>query len=311
VLAGEHEANIGCEQSEQKRQGFCSPEVVVGGELSPFLEHSIAFVELVVIRESLEVNAPAVVRDLHWQGSGQGRGGDVTDSHDSTARFRQKRAGRLPAEMTTPELNDLFAECIPKLRKVARRMFRNQQDSEDALQEALLLAFRKIDQFEGRSSFSTWVHTIVRNTSRAYYRKATAHPTVSTDAPNEGEESLAEHRAFVDERPTPERSYLQQERSEIFQNAAEQLPENQHAAVLLFYSLGLGEKATAEALGITISALKAQLHRSRILLSYRIRKNCMTDVKPDLTRARPLMRHRRARCHVSRGAIRLQAARMN
>jgi RNA polymerase sigma-70 factor (ECF subfamily) len=190
-------------------------------------------------------------------------------------------------------------------------MFRNEQDSEDALQEALLLAFRKVHQFEGRSSFSTWVHTIVRNTSKAYYRKATAHPTVSTDAANEGEESLTEHKAFIDERPTPEQSYLQQERSEIFQRAAEQLPENHHAAVQLFYSQGMGEKATAEALGITISALKAQLHRSRILLSYRIRKSCFTDVKPDLTRARPLMRHRRARQRMSGGAIRLLAARMN
>ena len=235
----------------------------------------------------------------------------MNDTKDVGARPKQKAAGRLPAQMTTPELNELFAECIPKLRKVARRMFRNEQDSEDALQEALLLAFRKIHQFEGRSSFSTWVHTIVRNTSRAYYRKATAHPTVSTDTTNEGEEGLTERRAFIDERPTPEQNYLEQERSEIFRRAAEQLPENHHAAVRLFYSLGLGEKATAEALGITLSALKAQLHRSRILLSYRIRKNCMTDVRPDLTRARPLMRHRRARCHVSSGAMRLQAARMN
>jgi RNA polymerase sigma-70 factor, ECF subfamily len=235
----------------------------------------------------------------------------VIDTQRTVVTRKQKLAGRLPAQMTSAELNDLFAECLPRLRKVARRMFRNEQDSEDALQEALLLAFRKIDQFEGRSSFSTWVHTIVLNTSKAYYRKAMAHPTVSTDATNEGGEEMNDHHALVDERPTPEQNYLQQERSEIFQRAAEQLPENHHAAVQLFYMLGLGEKATAEALGITISALKAQLHRSRILLSYRIRKSCMTEAKHDLTRARPLMRHRRARCRMGSGIVQLRVARMN
>jgi len=233
------------------------------------------------------------------------------ETSSSVETLKQKRTVRLPAEMTTGELNDLFAECMPKLRKVARRMFRNEQDSEDALQEALLLAFRKIHQFEGRSSFSTWVHTIVRNTSRAYYRKATAHPTVSTDVTNENEEGLPEHQAFADERPTPEQSCLQQERSQIFQEAAEELPEKYHSAVCLFYSMGLGERATARALGITISALKAQLHRSRILLSYHIRKNCMPEVKPGLSRVRPLMRHRRLHHSITSNARRFEAARMN
>jgi RNA polymerase sigma-70 factor (ECF subfamily) len=199
---------------------------------------------------------------------------------------------RLPVEMSPDELNELFAECLPKLRKSARKMFRNEEDSEDALQEALLLAFRKIHQFEGRSSFSTWVHTIVRNTSKAFYRRATAHPTVSTDGMNESEEGLTEERAFVDRKPTPEEAYGQLERSEIFQEATEELPRNYRPAVYLFYSKGIGEEATAKALGITLSALKAQLHRSRILLKYRIRKSCAAEVKNEWRRARPLMRRR-------------------
>jgi len=233
------------------------------------------------------------------------------ETSNSVDKLKQKRTVRLLAEMTKGELNDLFAECMPKLRKVARRMFRNEQDSEDALQEALLLAFRKIHQFEGRSSFSTWVHTIVRNTSKAYYRKATAHPTVSTDVVHESEEGLPEHQAFIDERPTPEQNCLQQERSQIFQKATEELPDKYHWAVCLFYSMGLGEKATAEALGITISALKAQLHRSRILLSYYIRKNCMPDVKQELSRVRPLMRHRRLHHPMTSSPGRFEATRMN
>jgi RNA polymerase sigma-70 factor, ECF subfamily len=200
----------------------------------------------------------------------------VTDTHNSTVQLKQKAAGRLPAQMTTAELNDLFAECIPRLRKVARRMFRNDQDSEDALQEALLLAFRKIHQFQGRSSFSTWMHSIVRNTSYAYYRKNSSH---LTEQFNPGDEDGMEERPFIDGRPTPEENYAQMERAEIFREAAGELPEKYQPAVYLFYLRGLGEKATAKALGITVGALKSHLHRSRVLLLWRIWKRCWPEVK--------------------------------
>lgn len=219
-------------------------------------------------------------------------GGSVIDTYNSATTLERPQAGRLPIEMSQEEVNELFAACLPKLQKAARKMFRNEQDSEDALQEALLLAFRKMHQFEGRSSFSTWVHSIVRNTSRMYYRRAKAHPAISTDQDHLTEEGAVEESAFVDQRPTPEEAYVQQERSEILQKAAHELPEKYHAAIYLFYSRGLGEEATAKALGITVSALKAQLHRSRILLSYRIRKTCMPDVRRELLRARPFLRKR-------------------
>jgi RNA polymerase sigma-70 factor, ECF subfamily len=209
---------------------------------------------------------------------------------DTVESVGEKHTGeRLPSEMDAAQLNELFATCLPKLRKSARRMFRNEQDSEDALQDALLLAFRKIRQFEGRSSFATWVYSIVRNTSRGYYRKTTAHPTISTDLDSSSEEAIAEHKDFADDRPTPEESCAQKERLEIFQKAARELPERYRAAVYQFYLRGLGEEATARALGITVSALKAQLHRSRIQLSYHIRKACKSDVRRDLLRARPFL----------------------
>jgi RNA polymerase sigma-70 factor, ECF subfamily len=213
---------------------------------------------------------------------------------EKSVEANHTRGERLPCEMDAAQLNELFAACLPRLRKSARRMFRNEQDSEDALQDALLLAFRKIHQFEGRSSFATWVYSIVRNTSRGYYRKTTAHPTISADLDYPSEEALVEHKHFADERPTPEEAYAQKERSAIFRRAAQELPERYRAAVYQFYLRGLGEEATAKALGIKVSALKAKLHRSRIQLSYHIRKACMCDVSQDLLRVRPFLsrRHR-------------------
>jgi RNA polymerase sigma-70 factor, ECF subfamily len=227
----------------------------------------------------------------------------------SADKLQPRKTPRLPVEMSSTELNELFADCMPKLQKSARRMFRNKEDSEDALQDALLLAFRKIDQFEGRSAFSTWLHTIVRNTSKGYFRKAAAHPTVSADAATELDEGLLENRPLIDERPTPEQNCIQHERFKILRHAAAELPEKYQAAVCLFYLRGLGEKDTAKALGITLSALKAHLHRSRVLMSYRIRKRCMMDARQDLSRLRPLMRLRRAPDGVASVARRFHSSR--
>jgi RNA polymerase sigma-70 factor (ECF subfamily) len=212
-----------------------------------------------------------------------------TEKQVHQVQAKKQRTGRLPAEMSRTEINQLFAECLPRMRNVARRMFRNEEDAEDALQDALLLAFRKIHQFQGRSSFSTWLHSIVRNTSCAYYRKIAAHLAVSTDQTDSGDEDMIEERPFIDGRPTPEENYIQKERSEIFREAAGELPQKYQPAFYLFYSRGLGEEATARALGITVSALKSQLHRSRILLLWRIWKRCLPDLKTaPFCRRRPL-----------------------
>ena|GEM_PF-5294122 len=200
--------------------------------------------------------------------------------------------GILPIDMNTEELNELFAACLPKLKRAARKMLRNPQDSEDALQEALLSAFRKLHQFQGRSSFLTWVHSIVLNTSRMYYRKAKAHPVSSmeTDFLNEAGSSV--ENAFADRQPTPEEAFFQQERSQILTRATEELPDRYHPAIYLFYRRGLGEEATANALGMTVSALKAQLYRSRHLLSGRIRQTHMPSAPAELLSARPILRRR-------------------
>jgi RNA polymerase sigma-70 factor (ECF subfamily) len=205
----------------------------------------------------------------------------VLDTEKQVGRVQAKkeRIGRLPAEMSRAEINQLFAECLPQMRNVARRLFRNEEDAEDALQDALLLAFRKLHQFQGRSSFSTWLHSIVRNTSYVCYRRRSAHPTVSTEQFNDGGADFAEERPFIDGHPTPEESYAQKERSEIFREATGELPEKYQPAVYLFYTRGLGEEATARTLGITLGALKSQLHRSRVLLLWKIWKRCLPEAK--------------------------------
>ena len=181
------------------------------------------------------------------------------------------RDGLLPIDMSEAEVNELFAVCLPKLKKVTRRMLRNEEDSEDALQDGLLLAFRNLHQFQGRSAFLTWVHSIVRNSSRVHYRKTVAHPTLSLERVSTDPSTPVAESQFVETRPSPEETCIQRERSEILRKTTRELPSKYRRAVRHFHLEGLGEAETARRLGVTTSALKSQLHRSRRLLTHRIR----------------------------------------
>jgi len=178
----------------------------------------------------------------------------------------------LPSQMSESDLNDLFAACLPKLKKAAQKMLRNQQDSEDALQDGLLLAVRNLHQFQGRSAFSTWLHSIVRNSSRMQYRKANAHGFAFVEvATREEAPDLVENQC-VEPRPSPEELCIQNERSDILRKTSRELPASYQMAFNCFHLEDLGEKETARKLGMTPSALKAQLHRSRRLLTRKIRR---------------------------------------
>ncbi len=88
---------------------------------------------------------------------------------------------RLSTEVRESSLDALFAACMPKLARTARRLPRNTADSGDLVQDSLLSAFKNLHQFEGRSEFSTWLHSIVRNKATMHLRKASAHPWRSID----------------------------------------------------------------------------------------------------------------------------------
>ncbi len=195
----------------------------------------------------------------------------MAQTSNATSVSSVVRDGLLPIDMSEAEVNELFAVCLPKLKKVTRRMLRNEEDSEDALQDGLLLAFRNLHQFQGRSAFLTWVHSIVRNSSRVHYRRAAAHPTLSLERVFADPSTPVAESQFVETRPSPEETCIQHERSEILRKTTRDLPSKYRRAIRHFHLEGLGENETARRLGVTTSALKSQLHRSRRLLTHRIR----------------------------------------
>src|SRR5271157_2963015 len=80
-------------------------------------------------------------------------------------------------------LETLWKRSSQKILKVTRRITKNREDAEDALQECLLSAFVHFEDFDGRSSFSTWLTRIAINSALMVLRKKRSSREMSMDGP--------------------------------------------------------------------------------------------------------------------------------
>ena len=166
----------------------------------------------------------------------------------------------------------LFASYIPQLRKAAAWMLPNPHDSEEALQDGLLLAYRKLNQFQGRAKFSTWLYSIVLNAARTKLRRQRSRLTISIDQEISSEDAVCVAHVLVDPRPNPEEEYLAQERSRILAQTLADLSPTSQTVVHLMDIDGLPGREAAQRLGISLSALKARHHRARLLIQRKIQE---------------------------------------
>ena len=177
----------------------------------------------------------------------------------------------LPIHMNDAELDQLFASCIPRLQRTARLMLRDPQDSEDAVQEGLLLAFRNLKQFQGRSSFSTWLHSILRNVARTHYRRMKCRPKCSLEEELSDERGSKFEHHFLDPGFTPEQECELGERSRLLREVVQELPSRYAFAMQLCDVDGLEPRDASQILGISSCALKTCLFRARRIAARRLR----------------------------------------
>jgi RNA polymerase sigma factor (sigma-70 family) len=92
---------------------------------------------------------------------------------------------RLALGLAKPPFAEMLAvvsNCLPSLYRYAYRQLGNKTDAEDAVQDALLAAYKHLNQFRGDSQFSTWLTTIVINCARMHLRKRSRYVHVSLDS---------------------------------------------------------------------------------------------------------------------------------
>jgi RNA polymerase sigma-70 factor, ECF subfamily len=166
-------------------------------------------------------------------------------------------------------LNDFegtISRYSPVFFRVALRRLRNVEDAEDAVQDALLAACKHIGQFEGRSRLSTWLTSIVTNTTGMKLRQHLRYETVSFDQNQENDGATLANK-LKDARPNPETICAQREMNETLRQALAQLTPKLRDAIQMRDLDGFSTREAASALGISTNALKSRLSRARATLS--------------------------------------------
>jgi len=182
-------------------------------------------------------------------------------------------------------LDDLFASCMPRLQRTAAKLLRNPEDAEDALQDGLLAAFRHMDQFQGRSQFTTWMHTIVVNAARSKWRRQRSRPLFcSLDDTAPGRDNLSLAETLPDSKSGLDEAYASVERSRFLQSMLAVLPADTRTIVELCDIEGLKIKEAAVRLGISTSAAKTRHFRANRLLQQIANAAGLEKVRDDRVR---------------------------
>jgi RNA polymerase sigma factor (sigma-70 family) len=179
---------------------------------------------------------------------------------------------RLIACNVDEEMNKALSRCRVSFLKSAYRYLENDQDAEDAVQDALLSAYKHIDQFRGEAQMSTWLTSIVSNSARMQLRKRLRQIHLSLDEPigEEREHSMSEQLA--DCRPSPEDECQNSELHARLKELVSQLTPPLRKAFQLRELDGLTTREAAHILGVTDGTVKAQLTRARAKLRRLMRR---------------------------------------
>jgi RNA polymerase sigma-70 factor (ECF subfamily) len=180
----------------------------------------------------------------------------VFDEQELVARAREGDAAAY---------NELVGRYERKIFRLAKHITQNDEDAEDVLQETFMKAFEHLPDFQGQSKFYTWIVRIAVNESLMKLRKRKSDRTVPLDEPvDTGEDTVVREIAVWEE--NPEQRYSREEMGQILDDAVQSLKPAFRTVFALRDIEELSTEETAEALGISVPAVKSRLLRARLQL---------------------------------------------
>ena len=143
----------------------------------------------------------------------------------------------------------VYREYYPRILGYVRSKLSSPQEAEDVCSSAMLKIVRGLPTFDPeKSSLSTWIYTIVRNTLTDHYRSRRSHEELGKDIPYEGDDF---------------EEILQEERLEELAAALEKLPQRERDVIILHYYSGISLREISEAIGMSYSNMKI-IHRKAL-----------------------------------------------
>ncbi|MCA9729501.1 MAG: sigma-70 family RNA polymerase sigma factor [Candidatus Eisenbacteria bacterium] len=164
---------------------------------------------------------------------------------------------------------ELASPSVDPIYRLALRLMRSEEDAEDVLQETFLKALDRIQDFEGKSRFNTWLHRIAVNQGLMKLRKRRSD-VFSVDAPTTGQNGEERSYELVDFSESALDGVVEGETRDVLEKALAELPIDLRTVVVMRDINHLSNAETAQALELPIGAVKWRLHRGRTLLRDRL-----------------------------------------
>lgn len=149
------------------------------------------------------------------------------------------------------------------------KMVRNREETEDLVQEAFIKAFNALSTFNEEYAFSTWLYKIAVNNCIDHIRKKKLK-TYSIDKPVPSKDGEL-GREFPDTSMSPDKEILSEEKSNIIENAIEDLPENYKTVIVMRHKEERSYEEIAEILNIPLGTVKARIFRAREMLKKKLK----------------------------------------
>jgi RNA polymerase sigma-70 factor (ECF subfamily) len=179
-------------------------------------------------------------------------------SHDDLTLVHCAKLGDVAA------FEELIRRNTKMILRLAVGITGSHEDGEDVVQEASLQAFRRLETFEERARFSTWLSRIVINAALMRLRMLRQTRMISIDKEGEGSTPLGE--MIADCKPNPEHNYGASELRLALDRALIALPYEQRVVFILRHVEGLSTVDTADFLELSVPSVKSRLLRARLKL---------------------------------------------
>jgi RNA polymerase sigma-70 factor (ECF subfamily) len=165
----------------------------------------------------------------------------------------------------TKAFEELMRRTQDKIYNLGIKFFGNKEDAADLLQETYIKAYESLPNFEGRSSFSTWLYRIATNFALMKLRKEKMKK-VSIEELKEISDGSKDSIDFYDWSENPYLHYKNEELKEILNEAINSLPPKYKTIFILHDIEGLSIQEVAKILSLSVPTVKTRIHRSRLYL---------------------------------------------
>src|SRR4051794_37286062 len=166
---------------------------------------------------------------------------------------------------------DLVRRYDRNVFRIAQHITQNREDAEDVVQDAFLKAYQNLEKFQEQPKFYTWLVRIAVNEALMKLRKRRPERFVSLDEDVKTEDDSLP-REVADWSPNPEQLYNQEELRDILSRTIQGLPPTFRTVFVLRDVEGLSTEETAEALELSVPAVKSRLLRARLQLRERLNR---------------------------------------